>query len=157
MQITFINDFANGPRQFTAQEIASFQQDEQTAVNILNTTFTNNISLTFNVGFGSDQGQNLDTIPNGMGGFLGQDFSVAAPNTLSAVNITYTDLRNALFTFGQPNFFTPTNLPAGNSINNITNFYITSSVAKAFRLPVPNPGPTAPSVSAPISRLAPSG
>jgi hypothetical protein len=68
MQITFINDFANGPRQFTAQEIASFQQDEQTAINMLDTTFTNNISLTFNVGFGSYQGQNLDTIPNGMGG-----------------------------------------------------------------------------------------
>ena len=63
MQITLINDFNNGPRQFTAQEIASFLQDEQTAVNMLNATFTNNISLTFNVGFGSFEGQNLDTIP----------------------------------------------------------------------------------------------
>ena len=140
MQITLITDFNNGPRQFTAQEIALFRQDEQTAINILNTTFTNNISLTFNVGFGSDQGQNLDTIPDGMGGFFGQGTAVAAPNTLSAVNITYTDLRNALLTFGQPNFFTAANLPAGNSINNITNFYITSSVAKAFGRPVPNPG-----------------
>ena len=53
MQITVINDFSNGPRPFTQQEIDSFLQDEQTAVNILNSTFTNNISLTFNVGFGS--------------------------------------------------------------------------------------------------------
>jgi hypothetical protein len=140
MQITFINDFANGPRQFTAQEIASFQQDELAAETMFESTFTNNISLTFNVGFGSYQSQNLDTIPDGMGGFFGQGTAVAAPNTLSAVNITYTNLRNALFTFGQPNFFTPTNLPAGNSINNITNFYITSSVAKAFGLALPNPG-----------------
>jgi hypothetical protein len=63
MQITFINDFANGPRQFTAQEIASFQQDELAAETMFESTFTNNISLTFNVGFGSYQGQNLDTIP----------------------------------------------------------------------------------------------
>jgi hypothetical protein len=42
-----------GPRQFTPEEIASFLQDERTAVNMLNSTFTNNISLTFNVGFGS--------------------------------------------------------------------------------------------------------
>jgi hypothetical protein len=141
MQITFINDFNNGPQPpFTAQEIASFQQDELAAETMFESTFTDNISLTFNVGFGSYQGQNLDTIPNGMGGFFGQGTAVAAPNTLSAVDITYTNLRNALFTFGQPNFFTPTNLPAGNSINNITNFYITSSVAKAFGLAVPNPG-----------------
>jgi hypothetical protein len=68
MQITLINDFNNGPGPFTAQEIASFLQDEQTAVNMLNATFTNNISLTFNVGFGSIFGQNLNTIPNGRGG-----------------------------------------------------------------------------------------
>ena len=51
------------PRPFTPQEIASFLQDEQTAINMLNATFTNNITLTFNVGFGSFEGQNLDTIP----------------------------------------------------------------------------------------------
>jgi hypothetical protein len=69
MQITFINDFNNGPQPpFTAQEIASFQQDELAAETMFESTFTDNISLTFNVGFGSYQGQNLDTIPNGMGG-----------------------------------------------------------------------------------------
>jgi hypothetical protein len=40
MQITFINDFANGPRQFTAQEIASFQQDELAAETMFESTFT---------------------------------------------------------------------------------------------------------------------
>jgi hypothetical protein len=30
---------------------------------MLNATFTNSITLTFNVGFGSFEGQNLDTIP----------------------------------------------------------------------------------------------
>ena len=95
MQITFINDFNNGPQPpFTAQEIASFQQDELAAETMFESTFTDNISLTFNVGFGSYQGQNLDTIPNGMGGFFGQGTAVAAPNTLSAVDITYTNLRN---------------------------------------------------------------
>jgi 3'-phosphoadenosine 5'-phosphosulfate sulfotransferase (PAPS reductase)/FAD synthetase len=38
MQITVNNDFSNGPRPFTQQEIDSFLQDEQIAVNILNST-----------------------------------------------------------------------------------------------------------------------
>jgi len=115
MQITLINDFNNGPRQFTAQEIASYLQDEQTAVNMLNATFTNNISLTFNVGFGSYQGRILPSNPQDPTADP-QSSAVAAPNTINAVFLTYTALRNNLLTKGQPNFFTPTNLPAGNSI-----------------------------------------
>ena len=53
MQIMVNDDFGNGGRQFTQAEINSFLQDQQTAVTMLNATFTNNISLTFNVGFGS--------------------------------------------------------------------------------------------------------
>ena len=62
MQITLITDFTNGPP-FTAQEIASFQQDELAAETMFESTFTDNISLTFNVGFGSFEGVNLDTFP----------------------------------------------------------------------------------------------
>jgi hypothetical protein len=52
MQIQVNNDFTtDGP--FTQAQINSFLQDEQTAINILDSTFTNNISVTFNVGFGS--------------------------------------------------------------------------------------------------------
>jgi hypothetical protein len=56
MQITVNNDFATGGP-FTQAQIASFLQDERTAVNILDATFTNNISLTFNVGFASIEGK----------------------------------------------------------------------------------------------------
>ena len=72
MQITFTNDFANGPRQFTAQEIADFLRDEQTAETMLETTFTNNISLTFNVGFGSIRGVTM----------ANQNSAAAAPHAL---------------------------------------------------------------------------
>jgi hypothetical protein len=130
MQITFTNDFANGPRQFTAQEIASFLQDEQTAKTMLESTFFNNISLTFNVGFGSYRGILSSS----------QGIATAAPNTLRAVFLTYTDLRNALLTFGQPTFFTATNLPDGKSVNNTSFFYVISSEAKALGLPVQAPG-----------------
>src|SRR5262245_21107452 len=126
MQITFTNDFANGPRMFTAQEIASFLQDEQTAKTMLESTFFNNISLTFNVGFGSYRGVTM----------ANQGNAEAAPNTVRAVYRTYTELRTDLLTFGQPNFFTAANLPAGASINNFSLFYVTSSEAKALGLPV---------------------
>jgi hypothetical protein len=133
MQITINNDFANGPRPFTPQEIASFLQDEQTAVNMLNSTFTNNISLTFDVGFGSFEGVNLDVFP----GVNTQNTSLGNINFARADFLTYSQLRTELLQDGQPNFFTPINLPAGNSINGISNFLISSSVAAAFRLPVP--------------------
>jgi hypothetical protein len=103
MQILVNNDFNSAGVQFTAGQIASFLQDEQTAINILNTTFTSNITVTFNVGFGSSRGQPL---PN-------QNVASASPNTLAAVTETYSQLREQLLTLGQPNFFTTTNLPAG--------------------------------------------
>jgi hypothetical protein len=54
MQILVNNDFNSGGVQFTQAQIASFLRDEQTAISLLTATFTNNITLTFNVGFGSD-------------------------------------------------------------------------------------------------------
>jgi len=47
MQIHINNDFNNGGQFFTQAQINSFLQDEQTAVNILDSTFTSNISVTF--------------------------------------------------------------------------------------------------------------
>ena len=131
MQILVNNDFNSGGVQFTQAQIASFLRDEQTAISLLTATFTNNITLTFNVGFGSYGGQTLNN----------QNTAVAAVNTNAAVFLTYSQLRTALLTSGQPNFFTGANLPAGDSINGISNFYVSSSAARAFGLRVPNPGP----------------
>src|SRR5215467_1482245 len=128
MQITVINDFSNGPRQFTQQEIDSFLQDEQIAVNILNSTFTNNISLTFNVGFGSFQGQDLNKRPD----VGSQDKSVGNVNFSKANLLTYSELRTKLLDLGQPGFFNAANLPEGNSINGMSNFWVSPSIAAAL-------------------------
>src|SRR5262245_37764543 len=109
----------------------SFVADAQKAVAILNATFTNNISLTFNIGLGSFAGG----VP------ISPGESVAAVNPLASVFLTYSQLRDYLLRFGQPNFFTTTNLPAGNSINGISNFWVSSSVAAAFGLVAPNRPP----------------
>src|SRR4051812_40241113 len=116
----------------------SFVADAQRAVTILNSTFTNNITLKFDIGLGSllqwdnpSQSYVRKSVAPGGG--------AANINFDREVSLTYSELRTDLLTFGQPNFFTPTNLPAGNSINNISNFFISSSVAAAFGLPVPNP------------------
>jgi hypothetical protein len=131
MQITVNNDFSNGPRPFTQQEIDSFLQDEQTAVNILNSTFTNNISLTFKVGFGSIRGKAIPA--------EAKEGGLGAPD--EAVGLSYSELRTNLLTFGQPGFFNAANLPAGDSINGISNFWVCSSVAAAFGLAAPNRPP----------------
>ena len=109
MQILVNNDFNSAGVQFTQAQINTFLQDEQTAINLLTATFTNNITLTFNVGFGSYGGQTL----------ANQNTAVAAVNTNNATFLTYSQLRTALLTSGQPNFFTGANLPAGDSINGI--------------------------------------
>src|SRR5262245_59356391 len=111
-----------------------FIADEQTAAGILAATFTNNITLTFDVrfGFSAVGGAPLDPL-----------VSDAAMNNQTAIFTNYTNLRTTLLTNGQPNFFTPTNLPAGNGLPinnpppgqqpvNFSNFYISSSEAKAF-------------------------
>ena len=48
--------------------------------------------------------------------------------------MNYSTLRQDLLTSGQPNFFTAANLPAGNSINGVTNFWVSSSVGAIFGL-----------------------
>src|SRR5262249_33986994 len=60
-------------------------------------------------------------------------------NWFTSVRLTYPELRQQLLTFGQPNFFTGANLPVGNSLNGMSDFVISSSVAAAFGLPNPNP------------------
>jgi hypothetical protein len=102
-----------------------FVNDANTAAAILAATFTNNITLTFNVRFG------LSALGNPLAP-LGAN---AAINPNTAIYTNYTTLRNNLLSFGQPNFFTPTNVPAGNTLDGMTNFYIPSSVAKAFGIP----------------------
>src|SRR5438132_7042384 len=124
MQIQVNNDFNNSGQFLTQAQINSFLQDEQTAINILDSTFTSNVSVVFDVGFGSYQGQTLQN----------QLISLADVNTNAAFLLTYSQLRTDLLTFGQPNFFNAANLPAGNSINGVTNFWVSSSVGAIFGL-----------------------
>jgi hypothetical protein len=123
MQIQVVNDF-NTFGGFTQQQINSFLADEQTAINILDATFTNNISVVFNVGFGSYNGQ---IMPN-------QNISEADVNEAAVFFMNYSTLRQDLLNLGQSNFFTAANLPAGNSINGVTNFWVSSSVGAIFGL-----------------------
>jgi hypothetical protein len=123
MQITVTNDF-NTFGGFNQQQINSFLADEQTAINILDAAFTDNISVVYDVGFGSFEGQ---VMPN-------QTISEANVNTNAVFFLTYSQLRQDLLTFGQPNFFNAANLPAGNSINGVTNFWVSSSVGAIFGL-----------------------
>ena len=127
MQITVNNDFQHGGQVFTQGQINSFLQDEQTAINILDSTFTSNVSVVFDVGFGSYQGQTLQN----------QLISLADVNTNAAFLLTYSQLRTDLLTFGQPGFFNAANLPAGNSINGVSNFWVSSSVGALFGLFTP--------------------
>jgi hypothetical protein len=124
MQITVNNDF-NTFGGFTQAQINSFLADEQTAINILDAAFTDNISVVFNVGFGSYNGQVMNN----------QNISEADVNSAALDNrffLTYSQLRQDLLTFGQPNFFNAANLPATNAINGVSNFWISSSVGAIF-------------------------
>jgi hypothetical protein len=121
MQIQVNNDFRFAP---PGADINSFLADEQTAINILDATFTDNISVVFDVGFGSYRGQVMNN----------QNISEADVNSNAVFFLTYSQLRQDLLTFGQPNFFTAANLPAGNSINGFTNFWVSSSVGAIFGL-----------------------
>src|SRR5262249_4818026 len=123
MQITVNNDF-NTFGGFNQQQINSFLADEQTAIKILQSTFTDNISVVYDVGFGSYRGQ---VMPN-------QNISEADVNSAAVFPLTYSQLRQDLLNFGQPGFFTAANLPAGNSINGFTNFWVSSSVGALFGL-----------------------
>jgi len=138
MNIVFNNVNADGSR--VANPDANLVADENMAAAILNSMFFNNITLTFNVGFGFYPGNGNPVTGAGTGG----------PN--ANIFVTYGNLRTALLTSGQPNFFTPTNLPEGNGLPinvpppgqqpvTISNFWISSSQAKALGLPAGNQAP----------------
>ena len=138
MNIVFNNVNADGSR--VANPDANLVADENMAAAILNSMFFNNITLTFNVGFGFYPGNGNPVTGAGTGG----------PN--ANIFVTYGNLRSALLTSGQPNFFTPTNLPEGNGLPinvpppgqqpvTISNFWISSSQAKALGLPAGNQAP----------------
>jgi len=134
-------DFTTASGSFTPADAASFQQDFDTAINIFSATFTNDIILTLDVGFGSIGTQTFDS--NGAPSITRRKMTpteggLGAPNAV--VLVTYSDLRTALRNNGQPGFFNAANLPAGDSINNMSNFWVTSSQAKALGLPLQNPG-----------------
>jgi hypothetical protein len=123
MQITVNNDFGTFGG-FTQAQINSFLADEQTAINILQSTFTDNISVVYDVGFGSYRGQIMQD----------QLISEADSNSAAVFTLTYSQLRQDLLTFGQPGYFNAANLPASTSLNGRTNFWISSSVGACFGL-----------------------
>jgi len=114
MQILVQNDAAL-PR--------SFLDDEQAAIDILNAAFTNNITITIKVGYGNYNGTPLPS----------QNISEGGIN--SGYFLTYQELRTDLLTYGEPGFFNDTNLPNATSINGVSNFMVSSSVAKIFGIP----------------------
>src|SRR5215472_5971561 len=123
MQITVNNDF-NTFGGFTQAQINSFLADGQTAINILQSAFTDNISVVYDVGFGSYRGQIMGD----------QNISLADVNSDAVFFLNYSQLRQDLLTFGQPGFFNAANLPAGTSLNGVTNFWASSSVGACFGL-----------------------
>src|SRR5262249_13890182 len=66
---------------------------------------------------------------------------LGSTNQNTAVELTYGELRTALLNSGQPNFFTATNLPDAPNVNGVSDFWVSSSQAKALGLPPsPNAG-----------------
>jgi hypothetical protein len=137
MQVTFRNvDSSNNVVAADATLIA----DENTVKTILESTFFDNITLTFNVCLG------FNNIPNSRDRGLRVTGSGVA-NANGNAEVTYGALRTALLNGGQPNFFTATNLPAGDNlpgsplVPRISNFWISTSQAKALGLPRENRTP----------------
>jgi hypothetical protein len=122
MQIQVNNDFNNSGRFLTQDQINSFLQDEQTAINILDAAFTD--TVVFDVGLGSFQGQTMNN----------QLISLANINTNAVFFMSYSQLRTNLLTFGQPGLFNAANLPNVNSINGVSNFWVSSSAGACFGL-----------------------
>jgi hypothetical protein len=107
MQIVFDNVDGNFNPIPIADVDASLVADENAAAAILDSTFTDNITLTFNIGVG------FNADPNALPGeALGNSLGVANSNRLTNVRVTYDELRTALEASGQPGFFNDTNLPA---------------------------------------------
>jgi hypothetical protein len=98
----------------------SFLADEQAAINILDAAFTANITINIRIGFGDYNGTPL---PNQ---------SISGGNVNFAYAATYSQLRGWLTNAADPGFFNNTNLPNAASINGISNFWISSSQARAF-------------------------
>jgi hypothetical protein len=147
MIVNFMNVNRDGSA--VANPDASLVADENRAKAILESMFFNNITLTFNIGLGFVPPES---------GFPAVDVTGAGAtltNRETNVFVTYaanpnTGLRDALLNRGQPNFFTAANLPAGNSVITnpgaqnpfgISNFWITSSQAKALGFPPRGQGP----------------
>jgi hypothetical protein len=114
MQILVQND-ADVPQDFL--------DDEQAAINILNAAFTNTVTITIKVGYGNYNGTALPSQNMSQGGINFGYF------------LTYQQLRTDLLTFGEPGLFNDTNLPNATSINEVSNFMVSSSVAKIFGIP----------------------
>ena len=134
MIVNFVNVNRNGTANTNPDPL--FVADENAAKAILESTFFNNIMLTFNVGLGFSARTGRDVTGSG----------VSSSNAATQVDVTYDNLRTALLNSGQPNFFNDANLPAGDGLPinvppagqmpvTISNFWLTSSQQKALGLP----------------------
>jgi hypothetical protein len=66
-----------------------------------------------------------------------QNISEADVNSAAVFGLTYSQLRQDLLNLGQPGLFNAANLPAGNAINGVSNFWVSSSVGAIFGLFTP--------------------
>ena len=107
----------------------SFRDAMQTAANILDSIIFDNITITIRVGYG-DWNNGLDTgLTTG-----------AEAGDLNGLNVSYTNLRNALANH-ETSAFDQTFvslLPSTSSLNGVSNFYVPSAEAKALGLLSPN-------------------
>ncbi len=120
MQINAVNDFTTyenvyGP--LSQADINSFLADEKTAIQMLDAAFSNNITVTIDVGYGSYNGQILNSQNTSEG------------DTNGGWRLSYSVLKADLEADGEPGFFNSVNLP-GNP--GATNFWVSTSVGQIF-------------------------
>jgi hypothetical protein len=84
----------------------SLVADAEAAVAMLERTFTNNITLTFDVGLGTILRWDNATLSFFRGPQVANG-AAANINFFKSINLTYSELRTNLVQFGQPNLFTP--------------------------------------------------
>jgi hypothetical protein len=121
MQITY---------SITGSADASFINDLNAAIQILDSTFTNNVTINIKVGEGVDAqtGQTLSD----------QNVSKGGPSFIYSLG--YSSLRADLIN-SDPEFFTSNSLPNLSSVNGVSTFNVSQAQAKMFGIPGVGTGP----------------
>src|SRR4029077_15457473 len=110
---------------------ASFINNLNTAIGIIDSTFTANITVHLEIGYGVDASTGA-TLTN-------QNFSYGGPSFL--YGLSYSTLRTDLLT-AEPGFFNTSNLPNVSNLNGVSNFNVSSAQARLFGILPANAGST---------------